>query len=384
YRAKDEFLSVLSHELRNPLNAMIGWAQLLRERQLDQTRTNHALEAIERSARTQAQLIEDILDVSRITTGKFRLNARLIDLAPVVGAAIEVVHLAADAKNIRIESRLSAQPEKVLGDPTRLQQVVWNLLSNAIKFTPAGGSISVQLEYANRQAQIQISDTGCGISAEFLPYIFDRFRQADGSRTRSNSGLGLGLSIVRHLVELHGGTVEAESSGVGQGATFTVRLPLQTVLEATPLDAAEPADLSDALEQLTGEVPSLTGLCVLVVDDEPGMRELFTAMLEKYGVEVTAIASANEAIATLSANPQKYDVLISDIGMPAGDGYALIRQIRSLSAESGGQIPAAALTAYARDEDHRESIAAGFQLHLTKPVEAEQLAWAVATLSRRV
>lgn len=382
-RAKDEFLSVLSHELRNPLNAMIGWAQLLREKELDETRTQHGLETIERSARTQAQLIEDILDVSRITTGKFRLNARLIKLAPVIQAAIEVVRLAADAKNISIESRLSTQPEKVLGDPMRLQQVIWNLLANAIKFTPPGGRVEVQLAYVNLHAQIQVSDTGRGISSEFLPFVFDRFRQADGSRTRSNPGLGLGLSIVRHLVELHGGTVEAESAGTDQGATFTVRLPLQANSNGA-IDPSTPADPLDPPPRLQGEPGSLAGLRVLIVDDEPGMRELFSVMLAEYDVEVTTIASASEAIATLTANPQKYDVLLSDIGMPGGDGYALIRQIRSLGIEAGGQIPAAAITAYARDEDRRESIEAGFQLHLTKPIQAEQLAWAVATLAGRI
>lgn len=383
-RAKDEFLSILSHELRTPLNAMIGWAQLLRMQKFDAAQTDRALKTIERSAKAQNQLIEDILDISRITTGQFQLNPSEIELAPLMENAIGVVRLAASAKSLEIESRLSPLKQTLLGDPNRLQQVLWNLLSNAIKFTPAGGRINITLDYIDGMAQIQISDTGKGINADFLPYVFDRFRQADSSYSRRDSGLGLGLSIVRHLVELHGGTVEASSSGEGQGSTFTVRLPLpkdieesstQRLLEAvdSPKEPPEPVD-----------IPSLAGVKVLVVDDELDMRLLFTTMLEQYGVEAHAVASTTEALDLLRANPEQYDVLLSDIGMPEQDGYSLIRQIRALGAEAGGQIPAAALTAYARDDDLRRAIVAGFQMHVAKPVLSAQLARIVASLAGRI
>ena len=383
-RAKDEFLSILSHELRTPLNAMIGWAQLLRMQKFDAAQTDHALKTIERSAKAQNQLIEDILDISRITTGQFQLNPSEIELAPLMENAIGVVGLAASAKNLQIESRLSPLKTTLLGDPARLQQVLWNLLSNAIKFTPAGGRIDITLDYIDGMAQIQISDTGKGIGADFLPYVFDRFRQADSSYSRRDAGLGLGLSIVRHLIELHGGTVEASSSGEGQGSTFTVRLPLpkdieesstQRLLEAvdSPKEPPEPVD-----------IPSLAGIKVLVVDDELDIRLLFTTMLEQYGVEVHVATSTTEALDLLRANPEQYDVLLSDIGMPEQDGYSLIRQIRALDAEAGGQIPAAALTAYARDDDLRRAIVAGFQMHVAKPVLSAQLARIVAALTGRI
>lgn len=383
-RAKDEFLSMLSHELRNPLNSMLGWAQLLRRQNLDAARLTQGLEVIERSAKAQTQLIEDLLDISRITSGKLRLNVHLIELAPVIKAALEVVRVSAEAKQIQIESRLEPATERISGDLDRLQQVIWNLLSNAIKFTPVGGRVAVTLEYFDSIAQIQVSDTGIGISAEFLPYVFERFRQADGSRTRSNSGLGLGLTIVRHLVELHGGTIHAESPGEGQGATFTVRLPLQTNQEKNaPLRVLEPVDSSCELEVPVGDVPSLEGIRVLVVEDEADNRELFMTVLKQYGAAVTGVASAGEALSTLMANPREYDVLLSDISMPESDGYTLIRQVRALSAEAGGQIPAAALTANARSEDRRAAIAAGFQIHLAKPVAPAQLAFVVANLAGR-
>jgi two-component system, chemotaxis family, CheB/CheR fusion protein len=383
-RAKDEFLSILSHELRTPLNAMIGWAQLLRMQKFDAAQTEHALTTIERSAKAQNQLIEDLLDISRITTGQFQLNPSEIEINPVIENAIGLITLAASAKNIQIESRLNPLKQTLLGDAPRLQQVLWNLLSNAIKFTPAGGRIDITLDYIDGMAQIQISDTGKGIGADFLPYVFDRFRQADSSYSRRDAGLGLGLSIVRHLIELHGGTVEASSSGEGQGATFTVRLPLpkdieqsstQRLLEAvdSPKEPPEPVD-----------IPSLAGVRVLVVDDELDIRLLFTTMLEQYGAEVHAAASTTEALDLLRANPEQYDVLLSDIGMPEQDGYSLIRQIRALDAEAGGKIPAAALTAYARDDDLRRAIVAGFQRHIAKPVLSTQLARIVAALAGRI
>ncbi|MBD2415762.1 ATPase [Nostoc calcicola FACHB-389] len=384
-RAKDEFLSILSHELRNPLNALMGWSQLLRTHELDAATINQGLEAIEHSAKVQAQLIEDLLDISRITSGRLRLNLELIDLALVVESAVNLVRLSAESKNIQIESRLEPSTRRIVGDAVRLQQVMWNLLSNAIKFTPSGGRIDVVLEYVDEQAQIQVSDTGNGISADFLPYVFDRFRQADSSRIRSNPGLGIGLAIVRHVVELHDGTVAAYSQGEGQGATFIVKLPLQTNLEEG--SAPNPTNVAVVIDQLApsdDNVLSLDGVRVLLVDDEVYVRELFTTVLEVYGVEVTAVASAREALSTLMANPGGYDLLLSDISMPEEDGYTLIRQVRALSVESGGQIPAVALTAHARDDERREALNAGFQLHLAKPVEPTRLIFVVASLTGRI
>ncbi|GAX42480.1 signal transduction histidine hinase [Tolypothrix sp. NIES-4075] len=378
-RIKDEFLSILSHELRNPLNSLIGWTQLLRKQKLDKNRLARGLEAIENSAKLQTQLIEDLLDISRVTSGKLRLNAHLMQLAPVIRTAIEVVRVSADARQIQLESRLNAASKQIFGDPIRIQQVVWNLLSNAIKFTPPQGRVEITLKYIDSMAQIQVSDTGKGISADFLPYVFDRFRQADSTLTRQNTGLGLGLTIVRNLVEAHGGTVHAESLGEGLGATFTVRLPLQSKI-------AEPAVNSPEIDMETpvGDIPSLAGVRVLVVDDAADVREIFTAVLEAYQATVTTVTSATDAIATLTANPSEYDVLLSDISMPGEDGYTFIRRVRQLSAEAGGQIPAAALTAHARSEDYAEAIAAGFQMHLTKPVPPDELVLAVATLAGRI
>ncbi|MBU7583335.1 MAG: PAS domain-containing protein [Nostoc sp. TH1S01] len=385
-RAKDEFLSILSHELRNPLNAMLGWANLLRTHQLEATTVNQGLAAIESSAQAQAHLIGDLLDISRISSGRLQMNPQEIELVPIIEAAIAVVRLAAESKNIQIHTNLASTSRPIVGDPIRLQQVVWNLLSNAIKFTPIRGRIDVTLEYTALQAQIQVSDTGKGINPEFLPYIFEHFRQADGSRTRSNPGLGLGLSIVRHLVELHGGTVEAESPGEGQGATFIVRLPLQTnQQEFSVLTAALASATRNSPPEIpSDDLPSLAGVRVLVIDDEPDIRRLFQLILEEYGVEVTAVASASAALSTLMANPGGYDVLLSDIGLPGEDGYALIRQVRELSPEIGGQIPAAALTAYAGDADYTEALAAGYQMHLAKPIEPAQLVALVAALSKRI
>jgi two-component system, chemotaxis family, CheB/CheR fusion protein len=384
-RAKDDFLSTLSHELRNPLTAMIGWAHLLRMNKLDDAKIARGLETIERCAQAQSQLIEDILDISRITTGRLTLDSSSIQLIPVIKAAIEIVNLAATARNIAIESKLDTSTYKILGDPIRLQQVMWNLLANAIKFTPIGGKINIKLEYIDKQAKITVSDTGQGISADFLPYIFDRFSQADESHSRSNSGLGIGLSIVRHLVELHGGTVGVHSLGADKGSTFTVTLPLRVKPEPTAPHQLDRVYLTiNPLVPNSQDIPSLAGVRVLVVDDAADIRELSIGLLETYGVNVTAVGSAKEALAKIIANPHNYDVLLSDIGMPEQDGYALIRQIRTLSADAGGKIPAAAITAYAGDWDRQESIDAGFQLHLAKPVESNRLAWAVATLSGRM
>lgn len=375
-RTKDEFLSIVSHELRNPLNSMLGWTQLLRNREFAADKADHALLMIERSARSQAKLIEDILDTSRITTGKLQLNISAIALAPVVEAAIDVARPSAQTKNIQIEAVLAPENIKVSGDPDRLQQVIWNLLSNAIKFTPAEGRVTVKLERTGSLAQIQVSDTGQGISADFLPHVFERFRQANSSSTRTQGGLGLGLSIVYHLVELHGGTIRAESLGEGQGATFTVQLPLLKTRKGV-------GGVGGVGENRKNFNPALLdGLRVLVVDDEPGILELLKTILEQYAAHVTAVGSAKEAIAHLTANPGEYDVLLSDIGMPDEDGYALIRQVRELSAELGSQIPAAALTAYVRGEEQSETLTAGFQKHIAKPVEPEQLVLIIAELAQ--
>jgi len=373
-QAKDEFLSIVSHELRNPLNSMLGWVHMLRNREFDAAKTDRALLAIERSAKAQAKLIEDILDTSRITTGKLDLDIQEIPLAPVIESAIGVARLSAEAKNIQIIAVLESETIEISGDPDRLQQVILNLLSNAIKFTPVEGRVTVKLECIGSLAKIEVSDTGKGISADFLPYVFERFRQANSSSTRSEDGLGLGLSIVYHLVELHGGQVNAESPGVGQGATFTVQLPLlnRANREKTNLTPPPHYSINSSL---------LEGLRVLVVDDDAGLRELLKTILEQYAAEVTAVSSAKEALNTLTANPREYDVLLSDIGMPEEDGYMLIRQVRELSAELGGQIPAAALTAYVRGEEQRETFNAGFQRHIAKPVEPEQLVLVIAELA---
>jgi two-component system CheB/CheR fusion protein len=381
-RTKDEFLANLSHELRNPLTPILGWAQMLQSGKLKGAAANRALEVIERSARAQSQLIEDMLDIARITSGKLALDSNPIDLILVVQAAIDGVQLSADAKNIEIVSQLSSTA--VLGDAARLQQVVWNLLSNAIKFTPAGGRVEVALESIDDRAQLQVSDTGKGIRAEFLPYIFDRFHQGDSTSTKANQGLGLGLSIVRHLVELHGGTVQADSLGEGQGTTITLRLPLRELSEVlTGAIDLQPIVLAAPVNVSSDDVPSLDGLHVLVVDDLIDTRDLLKFVLEGYGAEVLTVGNARSAIAALTENPGKYDVLISDIGMPEEDGYFLIREVRSLAASAGGEIPAAALTAYAGDREREMAIEAGFQRHIAKPVKPVQLGLIVANLAGR-
>jgi len=380
-RLKDEFLSTLSHELRTPLNAILGWSQILRTRKTDEAMVHHALETIERNARSQVQLIDDLLDVSRIIMGKIRLNVHAVELLPVIESAMDTVRPAADAKNIRLQLVLDPAAGPVLGDSERLQQIVWNLLSNAIKFTPKGGRVQVGLKRINSHVEIVVTDTGQGISAEFLPYVFDRFRQADSSITRSFSGLGLGLAIVRQLVELHGGTVHADSSGEGQGAMFTVKLPLMAV-------SPKPSGLEQVHPTIGGSVPfdcspSLNGLRILVVDDEADTRALLVYALEASGAEVVAAASADEAISALTKSLIPMDVLISDIGMPDEDGYTLLRRVRTLEKERGGKIPAVALTAYARTEDRRAALLAGFQFHIAKPVEPGELIAVIANLAGR-
>ncbi|MEH1958493.1 MAG: AAA family ATPase [Nostoc sp.] len=371
-RIKDEFLAVLSHELRTPLNPILGWAKLMRSRKLDQATSDRALETIERNAKLQTQLIEDLLDVSRILQGKLNLNFDRINLVSVIEAAIETVRLSAEAKSIQIQTILESGVGLVLGDANRLQQVIWNILSNAIKFTPIGGQVKIKLEQVGSQVQICITDTGKGIAPEFLPFVFDYFRQADGATTRKFGGLGLGLAIVHHLVELHGGTVQAESLGEAKGATFTVRLPcLQNESKGIK-------DAKDNSSLVAAQFLPLSGLKILVVDDDADMQEFLPFMLEQYGATVTVVASAIAALTALSQSQP--NLIISDIGMPEMDGYMLMRQIRSLEPEKGGTIPAIALTAYAGEIDHQQAIAVGFQLHISKPVDPEELVKAIALL----
>ncbi|AUX20250.1 two-component hybrid sensor and regulator [Sorangium cellulosum] len=376
-RAKDEFLATLSHELRTPLTAILGWARMLRQGSLKPDTQLRALEAIERNGTLQAQLVEDLLDASRIITGKLRLDVMMIDLPPVINAAIDAVRHGADAKGIELVVQLDPTAGPISGDQTRLQQVVWNLLSNAIKFTPRGGKVSIQLSRTDSAARIQVRDSGQGIAPEFLPYVFDRFRQADSTSTRPHSGLGLGLAIARHLIELHGGTVQAESAGEGKGATFTVDIPLAprgALAALRKLDGLQGGGASE-LE------PTLQGLHVLMVDDEPDARELVTTVLERKGASITAVATVDEALSAIER--EKPDVILSDLGMPGEDGYSLIRRLRAQSPERGGRIPAAALTAYASAQDRTRALLAGFQSHVPKPIEASELAAVIANLAGR-
>ncbi|HYE66682.1 MAG TPA: PAS domain S-box protein [Pyrinomonadaceae bacterium] len=377
-RIKDEFLATLSHELRTPLTSILGWAAMLRTNTFDQQATARALETIERNAKAQTQIVEDLLDVSRIITGKLRLEIRPIDLAPVIEMAIDSVRPTADVKGIRIKKVLDPGAGAVSGDPARLQQVMWNLLSNAVKFTPQGGLVEVRLQRVNFHAQITVSDTGQGISPEFLPHVFDRFRQADGTITRAHGGLGLGLAIVRHLVELHGGSVRAQSTGAGQGAAFIVDLPLVAVHEA----GRELPQVARAVQPGSAETvrpPSLENLHVLVVDDELDARELLTLILATYGAKVTAVASVAEALDALER--LKPDVLVSDIGLPSEDGYLLMRKVRALDPERGGRIPAVALTAYAREDDRMRALLAGYHVHLAKPINPAELIAVIGSLA---
>ena len=370
-RAKDEFIAMISHELRTPLGAILIWTQLLRNEQLDEAATARALGMIERSTKTLAQLIDDLLDVSRIIAGKLRIEPRPVDLAAVVDAALAAAQLPAEGKNIRIDYVVEGSLDAVSGDPGRLQQVVGNLLANAIKFTPEGGRVEVKLGRSRSRARLVVSDTGVGIDPAFLPYIFERFRQADSTSTRTQKGLGLGLAITRHLVELHGGTIEAASPGDQQGATFTVTLPLLLSPARTPASTEPP-------EPVTA---TLVGLRILLVDDEDDAREAMAVLLRQAGAEVIAVASAPLALEALAK--EKLDVLLSDIAMPGEDGYALIAKVRSLPAAKGGHIAAAALTAYATAEDRARVLRAGYQGHFAKPVEPGDLVSAVAALAER-
>ncbi|MFN6487054.1 MULTISPECIES: PAS domain S-box protein [unclassified Nostoc] len=366
-RIKDEFLAVLSHELRSPLNPILGWIKLLRTRQLSEEKKAIALETIERNAKLQTQLIADLLDVSRILQGKLTLNISSVDLAATIAAANETVALAAEAKSIQIHTEIAPDVQPFMGDASRLQQVVWNLLTNAVKFTPTGGEVKIKLESTNTDIQIQVSDTGKGITPEFLPYVFETFRQADSATTRNFGGLGLGLAIVRHIVEMHGGTVHADSKGEDQGATFTVKFPLITTVLQPNQDKSLPKISLN-----------LRGVRVLTVEDEEDTRELLVFIIQQYGAEVTATASASEALKILKQSPP--DILVCDIAMPEMDGYTLIRQLRTWPKEQGGQIKAIALTAYAGESDQKQALEAGFQRHLSKPIDPEELVEAIASL----
>ncbi|MBW4500127.1 MAG: PAS domain S-box protein [Scytonema hyalinum WJT4-NPBG1] len=366
-RTKDEFLAVLSHELRTPMNPILGWTKLLREGKLNASKTAAALETIERNAKLQVQLIEDLLNISRILQGKLSLNTCPVNLESTIEAALKTVDLAAQAKAIQIQTHFESDVGNVLGDATRLQQVIWNLLSNAIKFTPNGGRVEIHLKQVEKQAQIVVSDTGKGINPDFLPYVFDYFRQADSSITRTFGGLGLGLAIARHIVELHGGTIQAESPGEGQGATFTVRLPL---IPTPTLAIGEEAFMQDAL--------TLQGIQILAVDDDADNLELITFVLEQAGASVISVSSATEALQRLKQT--QFDILLADIAMPEMDGYTLLRFLRGMPPEQGGAIPAIALTAYAGEINQQQAITAGFQLHIPKPIDPEVLIEAIAQI----
>src|SRR5262249_29086579 len=373
-RAKDEFLATVSHELRAPLNVMLGWGRMLKSGMLDEAATRHALDTIERNIRLQAQLIDDLLDVSRITSGKLRLDVRPVDIAAVVQAALDSVEVAAEAKSIRIETVLAPDLTPMLADPSRLQQIVWNLLSNAIKFTPMHGRVTLRVEQSESAVGITVSDTGQGISRDFLPYVFERFRQADSTSTRLPGGLGRGLATAGPLAGLHGGSVEVDSPGEGHGAPFIVPLPLRMSAH----DRRPPDPRPDP--EPPASLPGLEGLRVVVVDDEDDTRVLMRALLERCGAAVTAVGSAREALAVLEV--VQPDVLVSDIAMPGDDGYALIRRLRARPRGGGGGVPAIALRAYARREDEMRAVEAGYQMHVVKPVDPGALAHAIARLAR--
>jgi PAS domain S-box-containing protein len=381
-RLKDEFLAVVSHELRTPLTPIVGWAGLLRAGGYDSATLGQALETIERCAKAQRHIVDDLLDVSRIVTGNLQLALAPVDLGSIVEAAVAAARPAAAARSIGVEAVLPARGEVITGDAGRLQQIVSNLLSNAVKFTPEGGRVEVRLERSGEHVEIVVSDTGVGISPEFLPHVFEKFRQADGSRARAHGGLGLGLAIVRHLVELHGGTVRAESRGKGEGASFTVRLAGR----ATPgarVDAEGPRPDAEGCEAAPEAGLPLAGVRVLLVDDEPDTLDFFSAALRGYGADVSVAAGAGAALAELTGGRGPH-VLVSDIGMPGEDGYDLIRKVRALPPERGGSIPALALTAYAGAEDKARALSSGYQAHLAKPVTPAELLAAVASLAGRV
>jgi len=382
-RLKDEFLATLSHELRTPLNAILGWAHILRRRALDDAELTEGLAVIERNSRAQAKLIEDLLDMSRIVSGKLRLDIQKIVVADIASAAIESVRPAAEGKEIRLEKMIDPNVGPVRGDPARLQQVMWNLLSNAIKFTPKGGKVQVAVQLVNSHIEISVTDTGVGIKPEFIPYVFDRFRQADASTTRKHGGLGLGLAIVKNLVELHGGKVSAKSLGESRGTTFVIELPLMVVHEDEASGTREHPKSSKLMDQaeFICEDNLLQGVCVLVVDDEEDARKLIARVLEE--CHATVLMASSGAAAREILMRDRPTVVVSDVGMPGEDGYEFIRRIRQLPDHQGGKTPAAALTAFARSEDRTRALRAGYQSHLSKPVEPTELVTVVASLAGR-
>ena len=376
-RIKDEFLASVSHELRTPLNAILGWATLMRRRKVDENTVARAIETIEHNAKAQAQLIEDLLDVSRMISGNLRLNVELVELVSVIRAAVDSVHPAAEAKGIQLDLDLDFV-DRLEADAHRLQQVVWNLLSNAVKFTGAGGRVRIKLERVESQARISVSDNGEGIDPEFLPHIFEPFRQADGTITKRHGGLGLGLAIARRLMEMHGGTISAKSEGAKRGATFTLSIPIRPVRATTaaPTIVSEYSVLDATLSDT--DVPSLSGVRILAVDDEKDTREMVKAVLEQFGANVVSAGSAHEAFAAL--HDWKPDVIVCDIGMPGEDGYSLIRKVRRLESHQDRNTPAIALTGFARPGDRQRALAAGYQIFIAKPVEANQLVDSIAKL----
>jgi PAS domain S-box-containing protein len=378
-RLKDEFLATLSHELRTPLNAVLGYSRLLQSGMMTAEKHAHALQTVERNATALTQIVEDILDVSRIVSGKIRLNIQPVDLPDVVSNAVETVRPAADAKRIRVQLIIDPRAAPISGDPDRLQQIVWNLASNAVKFTPKQGVVQVRLERVNSHVEIVVSDTGIGIAPDFLPHIFERFRQADSGTTREHAGIGLGLAIVRHLVELHGGTIHAASDGSDKGSTFRVRLPVMIVHHKEPLERR--VHPTTDLARIETQLPDLGGISVLAVDDDADARALVAETLESRGARVVTVDSAEEALHALSR--ERPDVVLADIGMAHLDGFELIKRIRQSSDPAIREIPAAALTAYARAEDRMKVLQSGFQMHLAKPVDPAELIVAVASLARR-
>ena len=379
-RIKDEFLANLSHEIRTPLNAILGWSELLKPGQSSNSEMSEGLDAIRRNVRVQAQLIDDLLDMSRIISGKLRLDVQRIELPAIIDAAVEIVRLAADAKGVRLEAVVDPVAGPVTGDPNRMQQIVWNLLSNAIKFTPRGGKVQITLERVSSHVELSVSDTGQGIDGEFLPFVFDKFTQAESLLTKSNPGLGLGLAIVKNLAEMHGGTVGVKSAGAGKGSTFIVSLPISVIRGFHRDEAAQHPSTARDVEFMAN--PDLSGITVLVVDDDVDTLELVKLVLGKCGATVMTCSSA--AGRCLKRLPEgRPDVLITDIGMPEMDGYSLIKQVRTLPPEQGGQTPAVALTAFARSEDRRRAMLSGFDIHVSKPVEPGELVAVVARLARR-
>lgn len=378
-RMKDEFLATVSHEIRTPLNAIIGWSHLLRSGRLDKATAERAVETIDRNAKSQAQLIEDILDVSRIITGKLHLNNETVDIAAVINAAIDSVQLAVDSKDLKLEIKLDPSARHTLGDGSRLQQVVWNLLANAIKFTPSGGRIQVSVERAGADLQIKVSDSGQGIGADFLPFIFDRFRQADGTTTRQHGGLGLGLAIVRHLVELHGGAIKADSAGEGKGATFTIKLPLAPQDTKRGKKLTENLPIKENAQTSFTSLPRLDDVKVLLVDNDPDTLQILSVMLSESRAGVQTAASVAEALEIMEW--YQPDLLVSDLAMPGEDGYSLIHKLRTAEAETGKHTPAVALTSYVRVDDRARALSAGFNLFVPKPVQPEELISALASLA---